>query len=139
MLLIQKGKQVTEKKYFFFHENIKKSMKDINSKEDISLIVNSFYSKVVKNEILKDFFKNLDFDHHMPKMIHFWSFVLLDEPGYTTNVTQKHENMPLKQEHFDEWLRLFKETIDSMYQGEKAEMAKSRAHLLGFTMASKFC
>lgn len=111
---------------------------DISKKEDITLIINDFYSKVVKNEKIGAFFKNLDFDHHLPKMIHFWSFVLLDEPGYTTNVTQKHENMPLKQEHFDEWLRLFSETVDSYFEGEKAEMAKSRAQLLGFTMASKF-
>lgn len=111
---------------------------DITSKEDITLLVNEFYTEVLKNVKIGFYFKNLNFEYHMPKMIHFWSFILLDEPGYTTNVTQKHENMHLQPEHFDEWIRLFSETVDKFFEGEKAEMAKSRARLLGLTMASKF-
>ncbi len=112
--------------------------KDITTKEDITLLVNTFYTEVLKNIKIGFYFKNLNFDHHMPKMIHFWCFVLLDEPGYTTNVTQKHENMHLQPEHFEEWVKLFSETVDELFEGEKAEMAKSRAKLLGFTMNSKF-
>jgi hemoglobin len=112
--------------------------KDIQTKEDIELLVNTFYTDVLKNPYIGFFFKGLNFEHHMPKMIHFWSFVLLDEPGYTTNVTQKHENMHLQPEHFDIWVKLFSETVDRFFEGEKAEMAKSRAKLLALTMASKF-
>jgi hemoglobin len=73
----------------------------------------------------------------MPKMIHFWSFVLLSEPGYKTNVTEKHLHMPLKQEHFDRWLSLFKETVDENFVGEKAELAKQRAAIIGWTISEK--
>ncbi|TNE53818.1 MAG: hypothetical protein EP338_09825 [Bacteroidetes bacterium] len=42
-------------------------MKDIRTKEDISLLVNDFYGKVLKNESLVPFFQKLNFEKHMPK------------------------------------------------------------------------
>ena len=110
---------------------------DITSNKDVELLVNTFYSKVVEDEILAPFFKNLDFDKHMPKMISFWAFVLLDEAGYTTDVTAKHMHMRLKPEHFDQWLLLFNKTVDELFSGEKAELAKQRAFLVGWTIKSK--
>ena len=63
-------------------------MREINSREDVEFLVESFYEKVVQDEVLAPFFKHLNFEKHLPKMIHFWAFVLLDEAGYTTDVTQ---------------------------------------------------
>jgi len=112
-------------------------MNDISSKEDVTLLVNEFYDLVLKDEVLAPFFKHLNFEAHLPRMIHFWSFVLLDETGYTTNVTDKHLKMPLKQEHFDQWISLFNQTVNSLFEGEKAEMAKQRAHLISWTISNK--
>ncbi len=113
------------------------NMNDILNEHDVTLLVDAFYGKVLKDELLAPFFKNIDFEHHKPRMIHFWSFVLLDVSGYTTNVTDKHLNMPLQKEHFDRWLTLFFETIDAHFSGEKAETAKQRAKVVGWTIASK--
>jgi hemoglobin len=112
-------------------------MNDISSKEDISRLVHGFYGKVLKDEQLSPFFKDLDFEVHMPKMIHFWSFALLNEPGYTTNVVEKHVHMPLKDVHFERWLTLFNETIDENFSGKIASQAKQRAQLIGWTIKSK--
>jgi hemoglobin len=112
-------------------------LKDIQTKEDITLLVNTFYGKVLNDEQLAPFFKRLNFESHLPKMIHFWSFALLDEPGYTTNVTDKHLQMPLKKIHFDQWLFLFNETINQFFIGKKAEMAKQRAAVIAWTINSK--
>lgn len=112
-------------------------MEDIKSNEDVAFFVEAFYDKVLKNEELKPFFKHLDFKAHLPKMIHFWAFVLLDEPNYKTNVTEKHLNMPLKKENFDTWIHLFVETIDENFLGEKAEMAKQRANTIAWTISNK--
>ena len=112
-------------------------MKQIESRDDIHYLVESFYEKVVKDEVLSPFFLNLDFDKHLPKMVDFWAFVLLDEAGYTTDVTEKHSRMRLKQEHFDRWLELFNTTVDTLFTGEKAELAKQRAFLVGLTIKSK--
>lgn len=112
-------------------------MSDISAKEDIEKLVDVFYDAVLKDELLAPFFSNLDFNHHKPKMVHFWSFVLLDESGYTTDVTQKHMSMRLKKDHFDRWISLFNVTVDTLYKGEKAELAKQRAFLIRWTIESK--
>ncbi|NVK64036.1 MAG: group III truncated hemoglobin [Flavobacteriales bacterium] len=112
-------------------------MKEITDRKDVEFLVESFYQKVVQDDVLAPFFQHLDFDKHLPKMIHFWAFVLLDEPGYTTDVTQKHSHMCLAQVHFDRWLELFNQTVDAHFHGEKAEAAKQRAFLVGWTIKSK--
>lgn len=112
-------------------------MNDILSKVDVNLLVDKFYGKVLKDELLSSFFKHIDFEKHKPKMIHFWAFVLLDEPDYTTNVVEKHLHMALFEEHFDRWLGLFGETIDEYFSGEKAEMAKQRAKSIAWTIQHK--
>jgi hemoglobin len=46
-------------------------------------------------------------------------------------------HMRLKAEHFQRWLSLFNETLDERFTGEKAEMARQRAALIGWTIQSK--
>lgn len=111
---------------------------DIISKEDIRQLVDVFYFKVLQDNLLKGFFVELDFEKHKPKMIHFWSFVLLDEPGYTTNVFDKHEHMHLKDEHFDRWLSLFESVVSELFEGEKASTAILRAKTIAWTFKEKF-
>ncbi len=110
---------------------------DIKTKSDIEELITTFYKKVVLDDLIGPFFKQLDFGKHLPKMYHFWSFVLLDEAGYTTDVTKVHEHMKIKPMHFDRWISLFNETTDELFEGEKAEMAKQRAFLMRWTMESK--
>jgi hemoglobin len=112
--------------------------KEITSAEDIKLLVDTFYSKVLQNDDLKPFFAGLDFDHHKPRMIHFWSFVLLDETGYTTNVFDKHVHLPIRDADFDTWMRLFEETVNELFHGEKASTAILRAKTIGWTFKEKF-
>lgn len=112
-------------------------MADISNNDDIEKLVNDFYVKVLNDDLLKPFFEQLNFKDHLPKMVSFWEFVLLDKAGYTTNVTVKHLHMPLKKEHFDHWIHLFNSTVDELFQGEKAEMAKQRAFLIGWTIQNK--
>lgn len=112
-------------------------MKDITQKSDVEFLVHQFYELVVKDDLLAPFFVRLNFEKHLPKMIHFWSFVLLDEEGYTTDVTQKHIHMPLKKIHFERWLALFNTTVDTYFEGENALKTKERAFLVGWTIESK--
>ena len=112
-------------------------MRDISTKSDIVLLVDEFYTKVLSDDLLAPFFKRLNFEEHKPKMVHFWSFVLLDEANYKTDVKKKHMGMPLTKEHFDRWISLFNVTIDTLFHGEKAELAKQRAFLIRWTIESK--
>ncbi|MBS1773355.1 MAG: group III truncated hemoglobin [Bacteroidetes bacterium] len=109
-------------------------MADINTVEDIQLLVNSFYDKVRKDNIIGYIFDSIigeDWSHHLPIMYQFWDTVLFANAGYTGNPMKKHididNKMPLKEEHYEQWLRLWFETIDELFAGEIAEKAKSRA------------
>ena len=112
-------------------------MREIKNEADVHELVQTFYQKVLVDEVLAPFFKNLNFEEHLPKMEFFWRFVLLDEPGYTTSVTDKHMHMRLKEEHFKRWILLFNQTLDELFIGEKVELAKQRAAIIGWTIQSK--
>lgn len=109
----------------------------IETREDCAELVDKFYGKVLQDESLKPFFAQLNFEEHKPKMIDFWAFILLSEGGYRTDVTAKHAHMPLQKEHFDRWISLFNETVDELFEGEKATLAKERAFLIRWTLESK--
>jgi dephospho-CoA kinase len=109
----------------------------LNTREDIELLVQTFYSKVMQDEILIPFFQHLDFSSHLPKMVDFWCFALIGTTGYTTNVIEKHLHMPLQNDHFDHWINLFNQTLDELFVGENAEMAKQRALVIAWTTKSK--
>jgi hemoglobin len=112
-------------------------MREIENEADVHELVQTFYQKVMEDELISPFFKRLNFEEHLPKMEIFWRFVLLDEPGYTTSVTDKHMHMRLKEEHFKRWILLFNQTLDELFIGEKVELAKQRAAIIGWTIQSK--
>lgn len=112
-------------------------MKEIENAQDVHKLVSSFYEKVMSDDVIGPFFRGIQLEEHLPKMEFFWRFVLLDESGYTTSVTDKHMHMRLKKEHFDRWLLLFYQTLDELFTGEKVNLAKQRASLIGWTIQSK--
>jgi dephospho-CoA kinase len=118
-------------------ENLLKDKRELNNREDIEFLVHSFYERILNDEMLAPFFKTLDFDKHLPKMIDFWCFILLGETGYSTNVVEKHIHMPLKAEHFERWLEIFNNTLDANFEGENVEIAKQRAFTIAWTTKSK--
>jgi len=110
---------------------------DILNSADVELLVKTFYHSLLQIEAIKPVFAAIDVDAHMPHMIAFWEFVLLDKEGYTTNVFDKHVNLPLKQEHFAMWLHTFEKTVHHLFEGEKAEMAIQRANTIGYSFENK--
>ena len=112
-------------------------MKEIENYEDVSLLVKSFYAKVVENEILAPHFVGLDWEAHFPRMIDFCSFILINKEGYKGNVFDKHVHLNICEPEFDEWLRLCTGTVDEHFIGEKADLAKQRASLLKYTFMNK--
>ncbi len=113
-------------------------MKDITIKKDIELLINTFYDKLLQNLEMKIVFEDIDFKSHVPQIVHFWSFVLLDEEGYKTNVFDKHLHLPIKLHQFNIWLNTFIDTVNELFVGEKAELAKQRATVLTHTFKSKW-
>jgi hemoglobin len=111
--------------------------KEIEKDEDIKVLVNAFYDKVKADATIGFIFHKIigeDWSHHLPIMYRFWGTILLNKEGYKGNVIQKHidldKQIKLEQEHYDRWLLLWKETVDELYEGEKAEEAKNRAGMM---------
>jgi hemoglobin len=113
-------------------------MPDISNRKDIELLIETFYKNLLQEEEIKPVFEGLDFEKHVPAIVSFWSFVLLDEEGYKTNVFEKHMRLPIKPHMFDTWLKIFTGTVDSLFAGDKAELAKQRAAVLTHTFKSKW-
>jgi len=86
-------------------------MNDIYTETDIDFLVETFYNKLQKNEVLAPFFINTNWEHHLPRMKQFWYFILLDKPGFKGNIYDAHSNKQIKSPHFDVWLQLFCETV----------------------------
>lgn len=104
--------------------------KEIISIADIRVLVDAFYGKVRKDELLKDIFNNVIGDNwptHLEKMYRFWQTVLLGEHTYSGMPFPPHAKLPVGKEHFERWLLLFYQTIDEHFEGEKADEAKWRA------------
>lgn len=112
-------------------------MKDIETEEDINRWMHAFYEKLLVDEVTAPKFEGLDLEAHMPKLVQFWAFVLLDKPGYSTNVFDKHIHLHLEKEHFEVWLKYFRATTDEMFVGERAEIAKQRVLLIATTFMHK--
>jgi hemoglobin len=105
-------------------------MKTIHTKEDVIYLVDSFYKKVNKDELLSPIFNDfakVDWEAHMPTMYSFWSSILLGEESYSGRPFPKHLPLPIKQKHFDRWLELFHQTVDENFEGDLALEAKNRA------------
>lgn len=108
--------------------------KDIENREDIILLVNTFYDKVKPDETIGYFFNrvvDVDWEKHLPVMYNFWENIIFHTGGYSGNPMKLHMDLhqksAMKKEHFNRWIHLFNETVDELFEGEKAEQAKQRA------------
>ena len=117
---------------------------DILIREDVIVLVDSFYDKVRSDELLMAVFEHVNWPEHLPIMYNFWSSMLLGDQSYLGNPFQKHQHLKIDTAHFARWLELFTQTIDENFAGRTADEAKSRAvsiasifqHRLGIYPAS---
>lgn len=103
---------------------------DINTFQDVQLIVDEFYAKIREDELLKDIFNDIIQDRwpeHLEKMYRFWETVLLGEHSYTGKPFIPHLRMPVEKKHFQRWLQLFTETVDEHFSGKTSKLAKWQA------------
>lgn len=104
---------------------------DILNLDDIKQLVNTFYGKVRSDETLAPVFNERIQDRwpeHLEKMYRFWQTVLLGEHTYYGAPFPPHAKLPVAHQHFEKWLELFHQTIDELFNGEKAEEARWRGN-----------
>lgn len=112
-------------------------MKTIENRNDINHLVNTFYAKIRKDNLLGTIFNSHiaenQWEEHLQKLTDFWETNLFGIRKFKGSPTQKHLTVDknlhysIEQTHFGRWLQLWFETIDELYEGEKAEKAKMAA------------
>ena len=119
-------------------------MKEIQSREDIIFLVDTFYKQVLTDEAIGYIFTEvaqLDWEKHMPVMYDFWETMLLGNMLYKGNPMLKHIALDQKEKltarHFDRWIQLWRETLKKHFTGEKAEEAMQRAEMMRQLMQYK--
>lgn len=114
---------------------------DIETSADIDRLVETFYTRVLADPIIGFFFTDIarvELQKHLPVISAFWQLQLLGKPGYKgqTFAAHKalHERAALTEDHFHRWLYLFETTIDALFAGPRADIAKQRARTIARSM-----
>ncbi|WP_421872943.1 group III truncated hemoglobin [Marinoscillum sp.] len=105
-------------------------MKDIQSLDDIKLLVDTFYAKVRVDDKLGPIFIQVIKDQwpaHLEKMYRFWQSILLGEPTYNGRPFPPHVVLPIGMAHFNRWIQLFHATLDEHFEGPVADEARDRS------------
>lgn len=108
--------------------------KDIETREDIVRLVDTFYDKVKVDPTIGFIFDEVakvDWGRHLPRMYSFWSSILLGEKTFDGNPMAKHVELgritPMTETQFSAWKKLLTETIYELFEGNKADEAIIRA------------
>lgn len=108
---------------------------DIQNREDVFKLVSTFYAKVRDNEKIGYVFNEIiqDWPSHLEKLTDFWETNLFFVSKFRGNPMQahvevdRHFNNSIEQKHFGEWLNMWFETVDELFEGDRASIAKNRA------------
>ncbi|MBL7724605.1 MAG: group III truncated hemoglobin [Chitinophagaceae bacterium] len=118
--------------------------KDIAGREDLLILVTRFYEKLLADASISYIFTDvakIDLSHHLPVLVDFWDSILFQSDTYHKNAMQPHLDLhrqsPLQKHHFETWLRYFKESIDELFEGKIAFLAKERATSIAMVMQIK--
>jgi hemoglobin len=118
--------------------------KDIEAKKDIEVLVDAFYHKVKTDELIGYIFTDIvkvNWQKHLPVMYSFFENMLFYTGSYTGNPMELHKHInslyPLTARHFERWSILFNNTVDELFEGEKAMLVKQRAKSISAVMQIK--
>jgi hemoglobin len=107
---------------------------DIGSHADCERLVRVFYGRALEDPIIGFIFVDvakLDLEAHVPRITSFWETILLGNRVYTGGAfaphAALHAQVELRSGHFERWLQLWFGTVDSMFAGERANLAKVHA------------
>lgn len=104
------------------------------TKEKIEIFVKNFYTNVNRDNLLSPIFNdvaNVNWIEHTPKLVGFWSSILLKTGDYRGNAYKKHlllaKQITIDESHFKQWLKLFKAQAVLDFEKEDAENIISKA------------
>lgn len=115
--------------------------RDISNLTDLERLVDLFYSKLLGYPEMAGFFQHTDWEHHKPVMVRFWENMLFFTGSYVGNPMEVHQKVhhkhSMSSEHFKIWQQCFRASVEELFEGEKADLAKSRAESIATVMQLK--
>jgi len=112
-------------------------MNTIENRNDVCILVNTFYAKIRKDKLLGPIFNGHipeeKWSKHLSKLTDFWETNLFGIAKFKGNPSQKHKEVDvalgytIEQIHFGKWLQLWFETVNELYEGTLAKKAKESA------------
>jgi hemoglobin len=107
---------------------------DIHDRADCERLVRAFYGRALTDPVIGFIFVDvarLDLEAHVPRIASFWETILLGAQTYGGGAFRPHAvlntKVRLRAGHFERWLWLWRTTVDELFAGERAELAKSHA------------
>ncbi len=118
----------------------KPELSDIQGISDIRQFVDGFYLRIQKDRVLGLVFNQIlrvDWDSHLELMYRFWDTVLFGSGTYKGNPLVAHQSVNQKvsqsrgrvlaSKDFEQWIRIFRDTLDESFAGPNTERAKRSA------------
>lgn len=107
---------------------------DIADRADCEQLVRAFYERALTDPIIGFIFTDvarLDLEAHLPVISSFWETILLGAQSYGGGAfaphVRLHAQVGLRPGHFQRWLLLWRTTVDELFAGPRAELAKAHA------------
>lgn len=102
----------------------------------IEALVERFYAKVRRDAVLGPVFNPAvsDWDEHQRTLVSFWSSVVLKAGTYRGNPMAAHRGQPIRAEHFDHWLALWRETALEVMSAAHAQVFIEHATRIGYSL-----
>jgi hemoglobin len=104
--------------------------RDLDTPEEIAEMVRRFYADVAQDDLLGPMFDDVarvDWSEHLPKLTAFWCRALLGLVGYSGNPFRAHALVHARRSfttaHFERWLSLFHDTVETCWTGPSAARA----------------
>ena len=115
--------------------------RDLADRDDVEALTDAFYRTAFTDPLIGPVFTDvaqMDLAVHLPVICDFWESVLFRTGSYRRNALQPHLAVhrmePLGPEHFARWLAIWKATVDSLFSGDRAEVAKLQAERIAGAM-----
>ncbi len=109
------------------------------TKENIGTMVINFYSRVLKDDLVGSYFihelgddmDNKAWQVHLKLLVDFWASVVLGDTAYQRNPLGPHMMMDeLSPTVFKQWLKLFFETLDEIYEPQITDIFKEKSTII---------
>jgi len=113
-----------------------KQLEESINRENIQVLVNTFYPTILADELVAPFFieklgddiNSQIWQEHLTLLGNFWAFVALGDTQYQGHPLAPHFHISgLSRKAFEQWLSLFHQAVDRVYTPQAGEFFKMRS------------